>query len=69
LVGGTVEHTIPSHYREAVEALNVGRPVVLGKGQLADSLRRLAGDIGGVPKQAAAQRSSGVLGRLAFRRA
>jgi len=69
LVGGTVEHTIPSHYREAVEALNVGRPVVLGKGQLADSLRRLANDIGGVPKQAAAQRSSGVLGRLAFRRA
>jgi pilus assembly protein CpaE len=69
LIGGAVEHAIPSHYREAVDALNVGRPVVLGKGQLAESLRRLAGDVGGVPKQAAAQRSSSVLGRLAFRRA
>jgi pilus assembly protein CpaE len=69
VVGGSVEHAIPSHYREAVEALNVGRPVVLGKGALAESLRRLAGDVGGGPKPAAAQRSAGVLGRLAFRRA
>ena len=58
VVGGSVEHAIPSDYREAVEALNVGRPVVLGKGALAESLRRLAGDLGGVPKQAAAQRST-----------
>ncbi len=70
VVGGTIEHAVPSNYREAVEALNMGRPVVLGKGQLAESLRRLAGDLAGVPKQPAAlQRSSSVLGRLAFRRA
>jgi pilus assembly protein CpaE len=70
VVGGSVDHAIPSNYRDAVEALNVGRPVVLGKGQLAESLRRLAGDVGGVPKQAPpAQSSSSMLGRLAFRRA
>lgn len=70
VVGGTVDHAIPSSYREAVEALNVGRPVVLGKGHLAESLRRLAGDVAGVPKAPAGpQRSSTMLGRLAFRRA
>ena len=69
VVGGAVTHAIPSHYREAVEALNLGRPIVLGNGQLAESLRRLATDVGGVPKPAAARRSAGVLGRLAFRRA
>jgi pilus assembly protein CpaE len=68
VVGVQVGHIIPSNYREAVEALNVGKPLVLGKGQLAESLRRLAGDLGGIPKQAS-QRSAGVLGRLAFRRA
>jgi pilus assembly protein CpaE len=70
VVGASVNHTIPSNYREAVEALNVGRPVVLGKGQLAESLRRLAADVGGVQKPASGQRATGgVLGRLAFRRA
>jgi pilus assembly protein CpaE len=69
VLGGAVEHVLPSSYREAVEALNVGRPVVLGKGQLAESIRKLAGDVGGMPKQAHAQRSTGMLGRLAFRRA
>ena len=70
VVGGAVDHVIPSDYRGAVEALNVGRPVVLGKGQLAESLHRLAADLGGVQKQRTGQqRSAGVLGRLAFRRA
>jgi pilus assembly protein CpaE len=70
VVGASVNHAIPSNYREAVEALNVGRPVVLGKSQLAESLRRLAADVGGIQKPAGGQRSTGgVLGRLAFRRA
>jgi pilus assembly protein CpaE len=70
VVGAAVEHAIPSSYREAVEALNAGRPVVLGKGHLADSIRRLANDVGGVTKPSApASRSSSMLGRLAFRRA
>ena len=46
--GLTRELPVP---REAVEALNVGRPVVLGKGHLAESIRRMAADLGGVPKQ------------------
>jgi Flp pilus assembly CpaE family ATPase len=70
VVGGPVAHVIPSDYRGAVEALNVGRPVVLGKGRLAESLQRLAGDLSGVQKQRTGQqRSASVLGRLAFRRA
>jgi pilus assembly protein CpaE len=71
VIGGSVHHTILSNYREAVEALNIGKPIVLRTtGPLAQSLRRMASDLGGVPKPAAAeQRSAGVLGRLAFRRA
>jgi hypothetical protein len=42
---------------------------VLGKGPLAEALRRLAADVGGVQKPASGQRTTGVLGRLAFRRA
>ena len=51
VVGGPVQHVIPSDYRTAVEALNVGKPVVLGKGPLAESIQRLARDLGGVHKQ------------------
>ncbi len=69
VVGGAVKHAIPSDYREAVEALNVGRPVVLGNGQLAESFGGSPPMLGGVPKPAAARASAGVLGRLAFRRA
>jgi pilus assembly protein CpaE len=68
VVGGPVTHTIPSNYREAVEALNTGKPLVLGKGQLAESVRRLAGELAGIAKPAG-QQSAGVLGRLVFRRA
>jgi pilus assembly protein CpaE len=67
-VGGTVTHMIPSDYRAAVEALNLGRPVALDKGPLAESLRRMARDLGGVPKQSN-EKPVGVLSRLAFRRA
>jgi len=68
VIGGSVKHVIPSDYRAAVDALNVGRPVVFEKGPLADSFRALAGDLGGVVKHAR-QRPMGMLGRLAFRRA
>jgi pilus assembly protein CpaE len=68
VVGGPVQHMIPSDYRAAVESLNLGRPLVLDKGPLAESLRRMAGELGGVPKQHS-ERSAGMLGRLAFRRA
>jgi pilus assembly protein CpaE len=68
VIGDTVKHVIPSDYRVALEALNVGKPVALEPGALSDSFRRLAGDLGGLVKQKQ-ERPSGVFGRLAFRRA
>lgn len=67
VIGDSVKHLIPSDYRMALQALNVGRPVALETGALADSFRRLAGDLGGIVKQKA-ESPSGVFGRLAFRR-
>lgn len=68
VIGDSVKHLIPSDYRLAVEALNVGKPIALEQGALAESFRSLAGDLGGIVKQKR-ERPSGVLGRLAFRRA
>jgi len=68
VIGDSVKHLIPSDYRVAIEALNVGRPLALDQGVLADSFRSLAGDLGGIVKQKR-ERPSGVFGRLAFRRA
>jgi len=68
VIGDSVKHVIPSDYRVALDALNTGRPVVLEQSPLAESLRKLAGDLGGIVKQAH-KRPSGVLARLAFRRA
>ena len=68
VIGDSVKHLIPSDYRMALQALNVGRPVALEAGALADSFRSLAGDLGGIVKQKR-QASSSVFGRLAFRRA
>jgi pilus assembly protein CpaE len=68
VIGDSVKHLIPSDYRLALQALNVGRPVALEKGALADSFRSLAGDLGGIVKQKPPSPSS-VFGRLAFKRA
>ena len=68
VIGDSVKHVIPSDYRMALHALNVGRPVALETGPLAESLRSLAGDLGGIVKQKRPA-SSSVFGRLAFRRA
>jgi len=68
VIGDSVKHLIPSDYRMALQALNVGRPVALETGALADSFRHLAGDLGGIAKQKS-DSPSGVFGRLAFRRA
>ena len=68
VIGDAVKHLIPSDYRIALHALNVGRPVALEPGALSDAFRKLAGDLGGLVKQ---QRpaSTSVFGRLAFKRA
>ncbi|HEY9462852.1 MAG TPA: AAA family ATPase [Vicinamibacterales bacterium] len=68
VIGDSVKHVIPSDYRMALQALNVGRPVSLETGALVDSLKKLAGDLGGIVKQKPPA-SSSVFGRLAFRRA
>ena len=68
VIGDSVKHVIPSDYRMALQALNMGRPVALETGVLADSFRRLAGDLGGIVKPKP-EPSSSVFGRLAFKRA
>jgi pilus assembly protein CpaE len=68
VIGDSVKHLIPSDYRLALEALNLGKPVALEQGALSDAYRTLAGDLGGIVKQKR-ERPSGVLGRLVFRRA
>jgi pilus assembly protein CpaE len=68
VIGDAVKHLIPSDYRTALHALNIGRPVALEPGALSDSFRSLAGDLAGIAKQKHPQ-STSVFGRLAFKRA
>jgi pilus assembly protein CpaE len=68
-VGGAVEHLIPSDYRSAIEALNAGRPLAMDReSKLGLAFQRFAKDLAGVAKEQV-ERPSGVLGRLAWRRA
>jgi len=68
-VGGAVEHLIPSDYRSAIEALNAGRPLAMDReSKLGQAFQRFAKDLAGVAKEQV-ERPSGVLGRLAWRRA
>ena len=68
VIGGDVKR-IPSDYKAAVDALNAGRPLVLDmESRLAKALSAFAKDLAGVVKERA-ERPSGVLGRLAWRRA
>ena len=68
VIGGDVKR-IPSDYKAAVDALNAGRPLVLDmESRLAKALSAFAKDLAGVAKERS-ERPSGVLGRLAWRRA
>jgi pilus assembly protein CpaE len=68
VIGGDVKR-IPSDYKAALDALNAGRPLVLDmESRLAKALSAFAKDLAGVAKERA-ERPSGVLGRLAWRRA
>jgi pilus assembly protein CpaE len=68
VVGEPVVCQIPSDYRVAAEAINVGRPIVSDDGRLSKALRAAAAELlnAGKPERAPAV---GVLGRLAWRRA
>lgn len=67
-VGEPVACMIPSDYRVAAEAINVGRPIVTEDGRLAKALRAASGELVNAGKTKEEQ-PTGVLGRLAWRRA
>jgi pilus assembly protein CpaE len=69
VVGEPVACQIPSDYRVAAEAINVGRPIVSEDGRLAKALRTAAAELVSVGKPEAAAPATSVLGRLAWRRA
>ena len=69
VIGGEVKHTLPSDYKAALEALNNGRPIVLEKdSRLGISFLGFARELAGIAKERP-ERSTGMLGRLAWRRA
>jgi pilus assembly protein CpaE len=69
-VGSRVDHTFPSDYRAALQALNRGRPIALeNQNDLSSSFRRFAQKLAGIKSERAAPKSSGLLGRLTQRRA
>ena len=69
-VGSRVEHTFPSDYRAALQALNRGRPLALDNhNDLSSSFRRFAQKLAGVNAERSAPKPAGLLGRLTHRRA
>jgi pilus assembly protein CpaE len=69
VVGCEVSVTFPSDYRQALNALNKGRPLVLDGGtDLSDAFTRYARDLAGVRKDEPQATRSGLLGRLSLRR-
>ena len=67
--GDSVKQHIPSCYREAIEALNSGRPSALEPGsRLGAAFQSLARDLAGIAKERT-ERQSGVLTRFVLRRA
>jgi pilus assembly protein CpaE len=71
VVGSEVRHTIPSDYRQALAALNRGRPLVLGNGgKLGEALTGLAKALAGTEQGSgkAQDRQAGLFGRLLGKR-
>jgi pilus assembly protein CpaE len=69
VVGEPVACTIPSDYRVAAEAINVGRPIVSEDSRLGKALRSAAAELVNAGKATAEEQPSGMLSRLAWRRA
>jgi pilus assembly protein CpaE len=71
-VGLDIEHTFPSDYRAALQAMNKGRPIVLdGSSDLASAFRADARQLTGIVEREAPERAraGSVFGRLSPRRA
>ena len=71
VVGSEVRHMIPSDYRQALAALNRGRPLVLANGgRLGEALTALAKALAGAePGTSRVQdRQAGLFGRLLGKR-
>ena len=70
VVGGSIKHLFPSSYRQAVDALNKGRPVVVDNhNKLSASFEGFARSLAGVPKPAGKEdKSTGLLGLFTGRR-
>jgi len=70
VVGGPVSHMFPSDYRLAVEALNIGRPLVLeNHSRLAGAYVEYARMLGDLPKlQREDEKSGGLFGSFTRRR-
>ena len=69
VVGEPVACMIPSDYRVAAEAINVGRPIVSEDSRLGKALRSAAAELVNAGKATAEEQPSGMLSRLAWRRA
>jgi pilus assembly protein CpaE len=62
-VGSRVDHSFPSDYRRALQALNRGRPITLeNHNDLSASFTRFARSLAGVKKPEAAKPSSSIFG-------
>lgn len=69
-VGSAIAHQFPSDYRRALQAMNQGRPLVLDNhNDLSASFTALARELAGVEATKKPERSSGLLGLLAGRKA
>lgn len=68
-VGGSVRHLFPSDYRLAVQALNLGQPLVLGNhSRLAGSYVEFARGLTGLAAERAATTPGGLFGRFGMGR-
>ena len=69
-VGSAIAHQFPSDYRRALQAMNQGRPLVLDNhNDLSASFTALARELAGVEATKKPEKSSGLLGLLAGRKA
>ena len=71
-VGMSISHTFPSDYRQALQAMNKGRPIVIeGHGELAAAYKGFARDLAGLDSEEQGQkaRPGSLFGRLSPKRA